>query len=128
MNIRVGRRALIGAGGAGLVLAATGTARAQAWPSKPIRLVVPQAAGGGSDTIARFIGERLAAALQQSVVVENKPGAAGMLGAEIVKTSPADGYTILMANQGPMVVNPHLFKSLKVDPLQAFDPVTLITS
>jgi tripartite-type tricarboxylate transporter receptor subunit TctC len=127
MNIRVGRRTLIGAGGAGLVLVASGTARAQTWPSKPIRLVVPQAAGGGSDTIARFIGERLAAALQQSVVVENKPGAAGMLGAEIVKTSPADGYTMLLSSIDTITA-PLVSKRRPFDGARDFAHITQLTA
>src|SRR5690606_27345944 len=78
-----------------IVAGSTG-AYAQDYPSKPIQLIVPQAAGGGSDTIARFIGERLGARLGQPVVVENRPGAAGILGAEYVKRAAPDGYTVLL--------------------------------
>jgi tripartite-type tricarboxylate transporter receptor subunit TctC len=96
---RTRRQLLIGTG-AGITLASVAGAPAIAqatWPTRPIRLVVPQAAGGGSDTIARFVAERVSAALQQSIVVENKPGAAGMLGAEIVKNAAPDGYTMLLS-------------------------------
>lgn len=127
VNICIGRRALIKAGGVGMVLAVTVAARAQAWPSKPIRLVVPQAAGGGSDTIARFIGERLAASLQQSVVVENKPGAAGMLGAEIVKTSSADGYTMLLSSIDTITA-PLVSKRRPFDGAHDFAHITQLTA
>jgi len=94
MAILQRRRLVLGAASA--LAAVQGSAWAQAYPAKPLRLVVPQAAGGGSDTIARYVAERLATALGQQIVVDNKPGAAGMLGAEIVKTAPADGYTMLL--------------------------------
>jgi tripartite-type tricarboxylate transporter receptor subunit TctC len=101
---------------------------AQAFPSRPLRLLVPYAAGGGTDAIARLIADATGEKLGQSMVVENNGAGAGNIASTQAAASPPDGYTVLMANQGPMVVNPHLFKSLKVDPLTAFDPVTLITS
>ena len=101
---------------------------AQTYPDKPIKLIVPYAAGGGTDAIARLIANAVGEKLGQTMVVENNGTAGGNVASQIAATSPADGYTVLMANQGPMVVNPHLFKSLKVDPLKAFDPVVLITS
>ena len=81
------RKLLLGSGAASMLGAAAWPAWAQTFPSKAIRLVVPQAAGGGSDTIARYVADKLSTALGQQVVVDNKPGAAGMLGAEIVKTA-----------------------------------------
>ena len=103
-------------------------ASADNFPSRPIRLIVPYAAGGGTDAIARVIADGAAAQLGQSFVVENNGSAGGNIATQQAASAAPDGYTVLMANQGPMVVNPHLFKSLRVDPLAVFDPVTLITS
>jgi tripartite-type tricarboxylate transporter receptor subunit TctC len=105
-----------------------GLARAQAFPSHSLRLLVPYAAGGGTDAIARLIADATGEKLGQTLVVENNGAGAGNIATTVAASAPPDGYTVLMANQGPMVVNPHLFKTLKVDPLAAFDPVTLITS
>ncbi len=98
-------------------LAVAGAAAAQAaWPSKPIRLVVPYPAGGATDFVARLVGERLAKALGQPVVVENKSGAAGALGvAEVARAEP-DGHTLLLTINDPLVNNTALFKSLPYDP------------
>lgn len=93
-----------------------------------MRLLVPYAAGGGTDAIARLVAQGVGEKLGQSLVVENNGSAGGNLITAQAATSPADGYTVLMANQGPMVVNPHLFKNVKVDPLTAFDPITLISA
>ena len=103
-------------------------ALAQAFPSRPLKLLVPYAAGGGTDAIARLIADATGEKLGQTMVVENNGSAGGNVASAMAAAAPPDGYTVLMANQGPMVVNPHLFKQLKVDPLTAFDPVTLITS
>jgi tripartite-type tricarboxylate transporter receptor subunit TctC len=101
-------------------------AKAQAYPERPIRLMVPYAAGGGTDAVARAIAQGMVEPLGQQVVVENNGTAGGNVAtAQVAKAEP-DGYTVLMANQGPMTVNPHLFKNVKVDPLTAFDPVTLV--
>jgi tripartite-type tricarboxylate transporter receptor subunit TctC len=107
-----------------LASASTATlAQAQAYPEKPIQLIVPQAAGGGSDTIGRFIADKLSARLGQTVVVENRPGAAGVLGADLVKRAPADGYTLLLGAidtiTAPMV-NP----AVTLDAMKDFEPVT----
>jgi tripartite-type tricarboxylate transporter receptor subunit TctC len=101
---------------------------AQSYPSHPVRLLVPYAAGGGTDAIARLIAEATGEKLGQTMVVENNGAGGGNVATTQAAAAAPDGYTVLMANQGPMVVNPHLFKTLKVDPLAAFDPVTLITS
>ena len=93
-----------------------------------MRLLVPYAAGGGTDAIARLIADATGEKLGQTLVVENNGAGAGNIATITAASAPPDGYTVLMANQGPMVVNPHLFKTLKIDPLTAFDPVTLITS
>jgi tripartite-type tricarboxylate transporter receptor subunit TctC len=101
-------------------------AAAQSYPDHPIRLVVPYAAGGGTDAVARAIAQGMTEPLGQQMVVENNGTAGGNVAtAQAAKAEP-DGYTVLMANQGPMTVNPHLFKNVKVDPLTAFDPVTLV--
>lgn len=113
--------------GAALAFAAI-PASAQSYPDRPVRLIVPYAAGGGTDAIARLVAQAVAEKLGQPMVIENNGTAGGNVASQIASAAVPDGYTVLMANQGPMVVNPHLFKSLKLDPLQAFDPVTLITS
>lgn len=101
---------------------------AQAFPSRPIRLIVPYAAGGGTDVIARLVANKMGEQLRQSLVVENIATAGGNIATNTAANAKADGYTMLMANQGPMAVNPHMFKSLKVDTLKAFAPVTLIAA
>jgi tripartite-type tricarboxylate transporter receptor subunit TctC len=106
----------------GLTLAATG-ASAQSYPSKPITIVVPFAAGSGTDSIARIIGQYLQNALNQSVVIENKVGASGVLAATYVAREAPDGYTLLMATNSTHSANPHLFKSLAYDPVKDFAPV-----
>jgi tripartite-type tricarboxylate transporter receptor subunit TctC len=102
------------------------TTRADTFPDRPITLVVPYAAGGGTDAVARVIAQGVTDQVGQQVVVENNGTAGGNVAtAQAAKAAP-DGYTVLMANPGPMTVNPHLFKNVKIDPLAAFDPVTLI--
>lgn len=101
---------------------------AQTYPTRPIRLVVPYAAGGGTDAIARIVAQKVGERLGQTVIVENIGTAGGNVATMTVATAAPDGYTMLMANQGPMAVNPHLFKSLKIDTLTAFDPITLVAS
>ena len=99
---------------------------AQAWPSKPIRYVVPFAAGGTTDILGRTIGEKLSIALGQPVVVENKPGAGGGLGAGEVAKAPADGYTIMGGTISTHAINASLYSSLPYDPVKDFVPITLI--
>lgn len=113
---------------AALVLLGARPARAEAFPTKPVRLIVPYAAGGGTDAIARVVAQSMGQILGQTVVVENVTGAGGNLATQQAAAAAPDGYTMLMANQGPIAVNPHLFKSLKIDPLAAFDPVTQIAA
>jgi tripartite-type tricarboxylate transporter receptor subunit TctC len=109
-------------------VAAQTQAQAQTYPTKQIRMLVPYSAGGGTDTIARLVAQGMSEQFGQTVIVENMAGAGGNLATQTVAAAAPDGYTILMANQGPMAVNPHLFTSLKVDPLKAFDPITMITA
>ncbi|WP_423198079.1 MULTISPECIES: tripartite tricarboxylate transporter substrate binding protein [unclassified Cupriavidus] len=96
------------------------------WPARPIRFVVPYPAGGPLDTVARAIGEKLRDELGQPVVVENKPGAGGNLGADFVAKQPADGYTILMGAVATHAINPTLFSKMPYDPIRDFAPVTLV--
>jgi tripartite-type tricarboxylate transporter receptor subunit TctC len=103
-------------------------ALAQEFPSKPIRIIVGQAAGGGMDTLARLIGSRLADALRQPVVVENKVGAGGIIGTEFVAKAPADGYTLLMGPIGNMVFAPILTPRLRYDAQKDFAPVALVAT
>jgi tripartite-type tricarboxylate transporter receptor subunit TctC len=111
-----------------LALSFGGAVAQDNYPSRPIRLLVPYAAGGGTDAIARLVAQGAGEKIGQSIIVENNGSAGGnVITAQAAQAAP-DGYTVLMANQGPMVVNPHLFKNVKVDPLTAFDPVTLITA
>ena len=103
-------------------------AQAQSWPTRPIRFVVPFAAGAGIlDIMARILAQHLTEALGQQVVVDNKPGAGGNVGAEIVAKAAPDGYTMLIANQA-MLVSPFLFAQMGYDPLKDLQPVTMINS
>ena len=95
------------------------------YPTKPIRFIVPFAPGGGTDFMSRLFGQKLAEAWSQQVVVDNRPGAAGILGTEIAAKAPADGYTIVMAS-GSHNVNPSLYRKLPYDSIRDFAPVTLI--
>ena len=103
-----------------------GSAAAQAWPSKPIKWVVPFQPGGTTDILARTIGEKLATALGQPVVVDNRPGAGGGVGAEFTAKSPADGYTIMGGTISTHAINASLYKSLPYDPVKDFVPITMI--
>jgi len=100
-----------------------GGAQAETYPSRQITIVVPFAAGSGTDSIARIIGQQLSVALQQSVVIENKVGASGVIAATYVARSAPDGYTLLMATNSTHSANPFLFKSLSYDPVKDFAPV-----
>lgn len=105
-----------------LLLAAGGQALAQAYPSRPIKIIVPFTPGGGNDVYARTVGQKLSERLGQPVIVENKPGAGGNLGAEAVAKSPADGYTLLLAQNG-LAMAPHLSRTLPFDVLKDFAPI-----
>jgi tripartite-type tricarboxylate transporter receptor subunit TctC len=100
----------------------------QNYPARPIRLIVPYAAGGGTDAIARIVAQAMGDKLGQTIVVENIATGGGNVATTQAASSAPDGYTVLMANQGPMTVNPHMMKGLKVDTLRAFSPVTQIAS
>ncbi len=108
------------------VLLGAPLAHAQQFPTKPVRIVVGFAAGGSTDKLARILALRMSELLGQSVVVENRPGAAGNIAAEVVSTAPADGYTIFMATLSSQAINPHLYSKLRFDPLKSFEPITLV--
>jgi tripartite-type tricarboxylate transporter receptor subunit TctC len=110
-----------------LLAACGGSAGAQAFPSKPIRFVVPFP-GGFSDVLARQLGAKMNEALGQPVVVENKPGGSGQIGAQEVMRAPADGHTLFMGHIGTHAINPHLFANLAYDPDRDFTPVTLLVT
>jgi tripartite-type tricarboxylate transporter receptor subunit TctC len=100
-------------------------AAGQAYPSKAIRVVVPFAPGGTSDIIGRTLGQRLSEAWMQPVVMDNRAGVAGSLGAAIAAKSPPDGYTLLVGNVGPVAVNPQIYKSVEYDSIRDFTSITL---
>lgn len=107
-----------------LLLGATATAQAQtAWPDKPVTLVVPFAAGGGTDIGARILAQRLSQAWGQAVVIDNKGGAGGNVGLELVSRAKPDGYTLLIGNVGTQSINPTLYKKLNYNPDTSFVPV-----
>jgi tripartite-type tricarboxylate transporter receptor subunit TctC len=103
-------------------------AQAQAYPTKPIRLIVTFAAGGGTDLAARAVAPKLAEALGQPVVVENRAGANGAVGAEATAKSPADGYTLMVGAAGTLAVAPHLNAKLPFDTFKDFAPVSLLAT
>ena len=100
----------------------------ESFPSKPIRIVVGYAAGGGNDIIVRVLAPKMSEGLGQPVIVENRPGAQGIIGCEIVARATPDGYTLLMGPSGPMTMNPALYSKLSYDPLRDFAPISIIGS
>ena len=111
---------------AGFALAlATGAAAAQTWPAKPVRIMVGASPGGGTDIIARLLGEKLAEAFKQQFVVENRPGASNTIAADVTARAAADGTTLLLATNTAQAIAPHLLK-LGYDPLKDLAPVALI--
>jgi len=111
----------------GVVLGALlpAAAQAQTYPDKPIKLVVPYPPGGLTDTLARSLADPLARALGQPVIIDNKPGAGTLVGAQFVARSPADGYTLLMATSTTLGVSPALYKNNMIDPVKDFTPITM---
>lgn len=108
-----------------LFIGLAGGAAAQSYPDKPVHIVVGFAPGGAADVLARTIGQGLTERWSQPVVVENRPGASGMIAAEAVVKAAPDGYTMLMASPGEIAVNPFLYKHIAYDPLHDLTPVTL---
>ncbi|MEI8151955.1 MAG: tripartite tricarboxylate transporter substrate binding protein [Hyphomicrobiales bacterium] len=114
---------------AALVLGvSTALASAQGFPERAVKIIVPTAPGGSIDTTARVIAERLQAKWGEPVVIENRAGAAMRIGAEAVQKSPADGYTLLVAHDGTMAINPLVFADLPYDPQKDFVPLGLVVS
>ena len=107
-------------------LCATAIATAQSYPQRPIRFVIPYAPGGNTDMIGRVLGTKLTESMGQTVVVENRGGAATLIGAENVAKAPPDGYSMLLATSTTLAINPHLYKTLPYDPLKDFAPVILV--
>jgi tripartite-type tricarboxylate transporter receptor subunit TctC len=108
------------------LLASPGTLLAQAWPAKPMRIVVPFPPGGGTDIGTRILAQKLQEAWGQAVVIENKPGAAGIVGTELTAKSAPDGYTFMMGNIGTHAINVSLYKQLSYDPVKDFAPVAMV--
>ena len=102
-------------------------AHAQGYPFRPIRFVVPYAPGGNTDILSRLIGQKLNEAWGQQVIIDNRPGAAGTVGAELVARAPADGYTLIMGSFGNIIVASSLYKKLKYDPQRDFASIALIS-
>ena len=111
---------------ASLVLSLAAPAFAQTFPSRPIKLILPYAAGGGTDAIARVVAQAMGEKLGQSLVIENISTGGGNVATATAAAAAPDGYTMLMANQGPIAVNPHIMKTVTVDTLTAFDAVTQV--
>jgi tripartite-type tricarboxylate transporter receptor subunit TctC len=109
-----------------LVFGATGAVAQQAYPVKPIRFVVPYAAGGPLDIMARAIGQKLTESMGQPVVVDNKPGAGGNIGADIVAKAAPDGYTMVMGAVATHAINPTLYPAIPYDPVKDFTPVAMV--
>jgi tripartite-type tricarboxylate transporter receptor subunit TctC len=101
---------------------------AQMYPAKPVRFIVPFAPGGGNDVMARLIGSKLAEGLGQQVIIDNRAGAGGSIGSELVAKAPPDGYTILMGHIGTLAINPALYPKLPYDPVNDFEPVVLVAT
>ena len=107
---------------------ATASAQQGAYPAKPVKLVIPYPPGGGTDITGRAMAQKLSEFLGQSVVIENKPGATGMIGAASVAKSAPDGYTVLFGAASEMAINASLFKNMTYDPRTDFEPVTLVAT
>lgn len=125
-NFKLSRRFILLVGA--LSLALPQLAIAQSWPTKPIKLVIPFAAGGTTDILGRLLAQQLTKDLGQNVIVENKGGAGGNIAAEFVAQSPADGYTIMLASGSMLTVNPNLYKKLPVNYSKDFVNITNVAS
>jgi len=113
---------------AAIALAASGLASGETYPAKPIHFIVPYPAGGPLDTVARLLGQKVSESVRQPVIVENRPGAGGNIGADLVAKSAPDGYTILMGAVATHAINPTLYAHIPYDPVKDFAPVTQVAS
>lgn len=120
------RRTVLAALSAAALLTAVNGAQAQAFPSKPVKWVVGYPAGGGTDFLARTIAAQMSTQIGQQVVVDNRPGAGAIIGADITAKSPGDGYTVFTADNGVLVYNPALYKKLPYDAAKDFAPIGLM--
>ena len=124
-----GRWSLGRVAGVAMLCAAWGwsaAAGAEVYPDKPIRLIVPFAPGGVTDTGARVVADKLGQRLGQQVVVDNRPGASGNIGTQMAARAAPDGYTLVVGFDGTLVINPHIYRDLPFDPVQDFAPVSKI--
>jgi tripartite-type tricarboxylate transporter receptor subunit TctC len=120
------KRAALALGLAGF--ASISAALADDYPSRPIRLVVPYAPGGGADTVARIVAKRVGDTIGQPIVIENRTGAGSIIGTELVAKAEPDGYTLLLGQSGPISINPAVYKDLRYDPIRDFAPITMTTA
>jgi tripartite-type tricarboxylate transporter receptor subunit TctC len=111
-----------------ILVGAASAAFAQSWLSRPLRLVIPFAPGGGADIAGRVIGQELSDALKQPVIIENRAGAGGTIAPNNVAKSPADGYSLVLGHLGGIAIAPHLYKDLPFDPIKDLSPVTLVVN
>src|SRR5205814_5767818 len=109
------------------LLTASAPAAAQGWPQRPVTFIVSQSAGASPDVMARMIATKLAAPLGQTVIIDNKPGAGNVIGAQAAARSAPDGYTFFFATSAALVTNPYMVKNLSYDPIKDFLAVALVT-
>jgi tripartite-type tricarboxylate transporter receptor subunit TctC len=114
--------------GSMVALATSDPARAQLYPAKPIRMIVPFPAGGATDIVARLVGQKLAEAMGHQVIVDNRGGAGGTIGSDVAAKAPADGYNILVGTSSTHAIAPSLYAKLPYDPVRDFTPVTLLAT
>lgn len=110
--------------GAVTMAVVTGSAAAQSWPTRTVRLISPFAPGGGADITSRAVAQKLSVALGQQIIVDNRGGAGGMVGVEMAAKSPPDGYTLVMGTIGPIAINPSLLSKMSYDPLKDLAPIS----
>jgi tripartite-type tricarboxylate transporter receptor subunit TctC len=127
LSQRMRLKVLLSAAVCALSLPLTAPVQAQAWPTKPVKMVVPFSPGGSTDVVARMLGQRLSEIWGQTVVIENKAGAGGNIGADMVAKSPADGYTLLMAS-GSITINPHIYAKMPFDTQKDLVPISNVAS